>query len=71
MSGATGQWGLDPMSDGGSHLEALGAALRDFRQHAHDGGQLGLLLGEIDQGGQGLGPRPRRTDCRSPASSSA
>jgi len=37
MYGATGQWGLNPMSDGGSHLEALGAALRDFRQHAHDG----------------------------------
>jgi hypothetical protein len=34
---ATRRWGLDPLADGGGHLNALGTALDDFRQRAHDG----------------------------------
>lgn len=37
MFAATGQWGLDPMKDGGGYLREIGAALTSFRQHAHDG----------------------------------
>lgn len=33
----TGQWGLNPMADGGDHLKDLTDALADFRQHASDG----------------------------------
>lgn len=37
MFAATGQWGLDPMTDGGDRLNALGAATHHFKQLAYDG----------------------------------
>lgn len=37
MYAVIGEWGRDPLADGGGHLAALSAALETFRQKAHDG----------------------------------